>query len=54
MKFEKQLLYTPDHMVSDHEKNEITSLAAQDWKNFIQSRSKEMKKGKKTKRKMII
>lgn len=29
---ENQLLYFPDHMVNEHEKNEITSLAAQDWK----------------------
>lgn len=37
-------------MVSDHEKSEITCLAAQDWKNFVQSRSKDMKKGKKKKK----
>lgn len=40
-------------MVSDHEKSEITCLAAQDWKSFIQSRSKEMKKGKKVKKETI-
>lgn len=32
-------------MVSDLEKSEITCLAANDWKSFIQSRSWEMKKG---------
>lgn len=38
-------------MVSDHEKSEITCLAANDWKSFIQSRSWEMKKGIKKKKK---
>lgn len=47
MKLKNQILYSPDHMVTDHEKSEIACLAAQDWKDFIQSRSKEMKKGKK-------
>lgn len=50
MKVENHLLYFPNQMVSDHEKSEITCLAAQDWKNFVQSRSKEMKKGKKKKK----
>ncbi|XP_052717658.1 uncharacterized protein LOC128189905 isoform X1 [Crassostrea angulata] len=45
VKLKNLLLYSPDHMVSDHEKSEITCLAAQDWKSFIQSRSKEMKTG---------
>lgn len=35
------------------EKSEITCLAAQDWKSFIQSRSKEMKKGEKVKKETI-
>lgn len=50
VKVENHLLYFPNQMVSDHEKSEITCLAAQDWKNFVQSRSKEMKKGKKKKK----
>lgn len=45
VKVENHLLYFPNQMVSDHEKSEITGLAAQDWKNFVQSRSMEMKKG---------
>lgn len=45
VKLKNQLLYFPDHMVSDLEKSEITCLAANDWKSFIQSRSWEMKKG---------
>lgn len=51
VKLKNQLLYFPDHMVSDLEKSEITRLAANDWKSFIQSRSWEMKKGIKKRKK---
>lgn len=51
VKLKNQLLYFPDHMVSDLEKSEITCLAANDWKSFIQSRSWEMKKGIKKEKK---
>lgn len=42
---ENALFYLPGQMVSNEEKTNIRSLAAKDWKNSIQSRSNEMKKG---------
>lgn len=42
---ENALVYVPGLMVSDEERTKIRGLAAEDLKNFIQSRSTEMKKG---------
>lgn len=42
---EKALFYVPGMMVSNEERTKIRGLAAEDLKNFIQSRSTEMKKG---------
>lgn len=43
---EKALFYVPGMMVSNEERTKIRGLAAEDLKNFIKSRSTEMKKGK--------
>uniref|UniRef100_A0A8W8P5T2 Uncharacterized protein n=1 Tax=Magallana gigas TaxID=29159 RepID=A0A8W8P5T2_MAGGI len=42
---EKALFYVPGMMVSNEERTKIRGLAAEDLKNFIKSRSTEMKKG---------
>ncbi|XP_065926331.1 uncharacterized protein [Magallana gigas] len=42
---EKALFYVPGMMVSDEERTKIRGLAAEDLKNFIRSRSTEMKRG---------
>ena len=43
---ENALMYIPGLLVSDEETTKVRSLAAEDLKNFIKSRSTEMKKGK--------
>lgn len=42
---ENSLFYVPGLMVSDEERTKIRGLAAEDLKNFIRSRSTEMKRG---------
>lgn len=42
---ENALFYVPGLMVSDEERTKIRGLAAEDLKNFIRSRSTEMKRG---------
>lgn len=43
---EKALFYVPGMMVSNEERTKIRGLAAEDLKNFIKSRSTEIKKGR--------